>query len=449
MTHARKLTITVALLVCCAIWSSPALAEPDQVLYENLPALELLPVDPDLLARGHSFRLVGGDLSWSGSGRSDDTDALDSINYTLAVDTRYFRSLERTRFGYSVLANASDALAREPFNEGVQYINDLRIDIRPEARFYPSPGQQPFFFYGASEFDVLVETTKLTGEFATDANSIAEGRFGLAVGVGYGRVLSIDPVVRLRRLEQALQGEGVLTGDIPRELGSDIIRSWYAVRNYIGNYPRLAYTMKHLSDAGMLARQPNLRATYKAIAILQDPFIFDRLRGFQARIGIGVSSPFIAFDEATAPDSSTALVGSAQYERPLSTTRQLSVRGRLFADLGDVTVTIDRPWSMRGYVTHTHAFYNGWYDPTGLLTLSAEAGISGLRSWRDLGPRAGIDLIGRAQYSRVLNGGSLTTFGGNLTVRNDGEYVLALSVGFTRGIAAGFYTPYANVGALQ
>ena len=446
----RRLCGAAALVAAIVFTAAPGpvAAEPDTVLFTNLPALELPPNDPDLLARGHYFRLLGAGLEFVSSGvAGDDLEGDDTSNYTLSADTRYFRSLEKRQFGYSALIDASESLFREPFDRGSQYINNLYLDALPEARFYPTPNGRPFFVYGAAELDLHLFTTKTTGRFATDADSIATGRVSLAAGVGFGRVLAIDPAVRLRRLEQALQGEGLIAGPIPGDVGDDIIRSWYALRNHIGNYPRLAYTMKHLAQAGMLTEAPNLRATYKAIAILSDPFIFNRRRGYQARLGLGLVMPFIAYDAADAAENSAAVLGSAQYERPLSTTRQLSLSGQLFVDLGDTEVA-NREWSARAQLTHTRAFYTPTYDPTGSLTLAAEAGISGVRTIALDKPSAGIDVVGQAVYSRVLDGGSLATLGASLRLRNDGEYTVGLSVGFTRGIASGFYTPYASAAAL-
>ena len=423
-----------------------AAAEPDTVLYDNLPPLTLPTVDKDTLAMGSSLRVVGGSLELTGAGVAGDNEEFgdtESLNYSLVVDTRYFRSLEKTTYGYSAIVEASESLNRQSVQGGGRYNNSLVLDAVQELRFYLMP-EREFFVYGGGDLDLQLLTTKVTGEFSSDADSLAQGQIGVSMGIGVGRVLAIDPIVRLRRMQQVLQQERLIEGDIPQDVGNTIIGSWYALRNEIGRYQQLAYTMKALSDAGMLRESPNLRATYKAISILADPLIFDRRRGSQARLGLGLVKPYVGFDDgASADPASLAVVGSAQRETPMGTDRQLSMRAKMFIDLGDSEQT-SRPWSVRGFLTYTKAFYAPTYDPIGSLSFTAEAGLSGLRVGDFEGPRAGADITGNVTYSRILNQGSVTTLGGSLNVRNDGVFTLGLSVGVTWGIASRFYTPYAG-----
>ena len=96
MNHRILPTLVFATLASLV---TSATAEPDTQLYENLPPLPLPDVDPDVLAQGSSLRMVAGNLDFVGSGRTGDDDDTESVTYSLALSTRYFRSLERTSLG--------------------------------------------------------------------------------------------------------------------------------------------------------------------------------------------------------------------------------------------------------------------------------------------------------------------------------------------------------------
>lgn len=437
----------------------PPAGSTNGALYAELPQLVLPVVDADTLGLGSTLRLAAGTFNLNGSGQAGtDPGGMDDevLTWGLTFDARYFGSLERTKLGYSVVATAAESLARAPTDGGSRITNVLALSALPEGRLYPSPGS-PLFLHAGADFAVSFQTIMLINTSMDTEDGQAPGNLSLVLGVGAGRVLAIDPVVRLKRLERALQARGTLNGPIPAEVGSDIIRSWYALLNDFGTYRTLAHTMKRLADGGLLTREPDLRSTYEALAILADPFIVGRRTGWDARIGLGVVQTFIGFDEETPgapdtePDPDLALLGSAQHERPLGTDRQLSLRGKLFVDLGGTGDAADpmsdprfRPWSVRGFIDHAQVFYNDNYDPTGALTLSASTGVSGMRvpdnSMSNI--KTGIDLALRAAYSRAMNRGSLATAAADVSVRNDGVFSLIISVGITWGVATGYYTPY-------
>ncbi len=407
-------------------------------LYADLPPLQLPPVDADTLAFGSSFRIVAASLTATSSGQLSDGEDDEIATYSLTVDSRYFRSLEKKSFGWSVLASAGESLDRAPAPGGSFYSNLLSLAGSPEARFYPNPGSL-FFLHGTVDFATTILSTKQTGD-APASDSNAPGSFGVVIGAGFGRVLNIDPVVRLRRLEQALQARGKLAGAIPQATGTEIIRTWYALRNDITLYRTLAYTMKHLQQSGGLTGDPDLLATYQALQILGDPYIVDRRMGWEMRAGLGIVQPFTGFDDADEPDAVAALLASGQYELPIDTTRQLSLRAKALFDIGD-SDSGARPYSLRGFATYTQVHYNEFYDPIGSLAIAGEAGASGLRIPGD-DPEIGLDVAGRLAYSMAFNRGSLATAGLNGSLRNDGIYTITLSLGITWGIADGYFTLY-------
>jgi hypothetical protein len=433
----RNGILVVAVLALSAV---PAAAEPNQQLYNNLPALPAPPVPDGVLAFGTSFEMVSASLDIASAGQANNGVDDESTTLGLSLGTRYFRGYEADRFGYSVLANGNESLSRVPSGDGSLITNILSVDAQPELRYYPMPNS-PLFIHGTVDFSTTLTSVKNTDTDTSDSNG--PGQVGVAFGVGAGRVLAIDPVVRVRRLEQALRSEGILKGGISPQVGTQIIRSWYALRNDFTDYRRLGYAMKHLYQAGLLTEEPNLRATYKARAVVADPFIVNRRRGWEARGGIGIVQPFVAYDDMDEPDAVFAFLGSGQYELPLDTERQLSVRGKLFFDLGS-TDDQSRAWNMRAFATYTQVFYNTFYDPTGALSLSGSAGISGLRLQDGVmnGPDTGLDVSGTLSYSRALNRGSLATASTTGSLFNDGSFSLLISVGITWGVASGFYTPY-------
>jgi hypothetical protein len=418
----------------------------NEEIFATLPALDLPRIDAGTLALGSTFQIIGASFTTASSGRlSDDVDN-ESATFALALDTRYFQSLEQRTWGWSLLASAADRFDRAPAGDGSLYTNTLALAGAPEGRFYPTAGSL-FFLHAAADLNTSVQSVKQTGTVEA-SDSIAPGSVGVAVGAGFGRVLAIDPVVRLRRLEQALVARGALSGPISEETGSAIVRTWYALRNDIGTYRTLAYTMKHLAEGGLLAGDPDLRSTYEALQILADPFIVGRRHGWDVRGGLGVVQPFVGYDDMDEPDASFALLGSAQLERPLDTTRQLSVRAKLFADLGDAEEA-QRPYSLRVFGAYTQVYYADTYDPLGSLALAADAGATGTRI--DVPgfpePDLGLDVNASVAYSRLLNRGSLATGALSGQLRNDGVYSITLSLGITWGVATGFFTPYTPAAA--
>lgn len=422
----------------------------------SLPPLDLPVFEPGTLAKGSQLTLVAASFSFTGSGQADNDVDDETATYSLAASARWFGSLEKETFAWSADANAGESLSRVPFGDGSNYTNNFSLGVSPEARLYINPNSQ-IFAYTAASFNTNIQSFGSTATGTPDADSVAPGSLSLAIGGGIGRVLSIDPIVRLRRLEQALTVEGTLGGTISQEVGTDVIRIWYALRNEIGLYKQLAYTLQRLDQAGLLGEAPSVRATYAAIQVLADPFIVGRRAGWEARGGLGMVQTFVGFDEEnpgdpdTEPDPTFALVGSMQYEMPLALDRHLSIRGKLLFELGDTGDVVDpmsdprfRPWSLRGYATYTRAFYHEDWVPLGALTLNAEAGFAGMRSPAGVAnePDLGIDVVGSIGYSRALNRGSFATLAGALNVRNDGVFLVTIDLAITWGVASGFYTPY-------
>ncbi|MCE9574960.1 MAG: hypothetical protein K8W52_17555 [Deltaproteobacteria bacterium] len=430
---------------------APAPVSGNAAIYAALPALELPTVDADTLAFGRTLEIVNISVDSTATGRGDDATDNEHASFSAAVASRYFQSLETRRLGWSVVATGADAFGRGPAAGGSLFTNDLALAGSPELRVYPVAGSQLFVF-GAADLGVTISSTKRTGD-VSNSDSNAPGALGVAIGAGFGRVLAIDPVVRLRRFEQALQAHGLLSGPIPEATGSAIVRTWYALRNDVGTYRTLAYTMKHLSEASLLTGDPDLRATYEALEVLKDPFIVNRRNGWEARGGLGVVQPFVGYDQRDEPDVALALLASAQYERPLDTTRQLSLRGKAVIELGDPTVTNNiietRPYSLRAFAAYTQVFYDDTYDPLGSLAIAAEAGASGEREPDNLNLQRvlGLDIGGSVAYSKVLDRGSLATAAVHGSLLNDGTYSLTLSLGITWGVAAGYVTAYTPAAA--
>jgi hypothetical protein len=439
-----------AAIIALALGVVPATAaaQPSTVapVAPELPPLTLPPLDPDTLAYGRTLELVGVGVTASGAGRAQDGEDNESASYELAIASRYFQSLEKKRWAWSVLASGSDSLGRVSRPDQSELLNRLALSGAPEVRFY-APGSLAFFHVTA-DFSTTVLSRKVTSDFFEGTeDSNAPGQIGIAAGVGYGRVLAIDPTVRLRRLERALIERGTLSGDIPDATGTEIVRTWYALRNDLGLYRTLAYTMKHLDDAHLLIAPPDLRSTYEALQVLEDPFVVDRRHGWEARAGFGIVQPFVGFDDADEADPAFALLASAQQEDPIGTVGQRSLRVKAMVELGgtadDFAGNVEQhPYSLRFYAAFTRAFYAETYEPLGALSVSGEGGVSGLRVEGD-DPDLGVDVLGTVAYSRAMQRGSLVTAGVNGALRNDGVYTITLSLGITWGVATGFFTTYA------
>jgi hypothetical protein len=443
--------------------AAPVTPDPPAASQPALPPLDLPVIDPETLAMGSTFGISAGTFRWTSSGQAVYGKPVRDERTTVSfgLEFRYFRGLEMPRFGWSLELTGNESFLREPGSSvpGTT-TNRLGISVLPEGRYYLY-NDKPFFVHATAALHLTVDAER-RDEASTEVGPNSPTSLAGSIGVGAGRILGIDPVVRLRRREAALQEDGALAGPLSGEVGADIIRTWYALRNDFGQYRMHAYTMQAMETKGALLAAPSRRATYRVLQVLADPFIVGRRTGWEARVGLGVFRSFVDEGGMGDPDNDPApsfgLLASGQREWPIGTKRQLSLRGKAAYELGATGDSTDfttqptpRFYQARGFATYTRVFYGDAGDPLGAVTLAGELGLAGERSPANLlvEPKTSLDIVGTVALSRAFDRGSSVTLSGSGALRNDGVYTLTIDLGFTWGVASGLYTLYAVPAALR
>jgi hypothetical protein len=383
----------------------------------------------------------------------------------LFFDARWFAQVERKWFGFSAEVTLSDVATKtsfpsftSPFERRVETHNVLATNLSSEARGYLATDERDIYAFGALDASVALETLR-GADFYREATSVP-GEVQLAAGLGAGRILSIDPSVRLRRIEKALAATGALRGPISRDVGTNVIQRWHAMRYGLGNPRALVETTRALQDAGLVTGGLDRRSSNRVRAILADPYIVRRQIGWDVRFGIGALQEFIGYDEEgryedTEPPLAGVLVGAIRVEWPVSTIGQLSVRADGRYEMGDPGTEFlsdfnPREWGGRGIVDYTHVFYGHELDPRAALTLSAEVELAGVRPTSIDGRSvdAVADALGRLGFSVPLRRGLLA--GASVAVHGttEGGYQLMLDFQFAWNIASSYCAPYVVRGGM-
>lgn len=323
--------------------------------------------------------------------------ATTQVAFRALLNLAWSRTLERTEAAYDVTVGLGLGLSANRFSytldsAGTQARSSFGLDLDPslavEWRRYPVRNREFFVFAGENFRDVLNYRRSITDDRNDFVNSVfSETR----VGAGWGRILEVGASTRLRKLIRHLEARGALAAPVPPEVGDEILAHWYALRDEVGTYPQLGWTVRILQRHGLLSRPLDLEETYAALSILQDAQLVSRTRGFRADASF-------EFQELATQFGGTNVDTRKDHFETLS----VSMSGRYDTLFGtDDTLTAglvlhiapkwqENPFSwlaVVGRAEFDHFFYSRHEDLTGWITAGTQLGIA--TAWGDYIP--GID----------------------------------------------------------
>ncbi len=249
--------------------------------FGGLPALDLH-LAPDLIAKldRWDFGVGAADLRWE--------KAADTLSGGVMLASRIRRQVERRALGYTLDGALGFGFrAMDPPRSEASWSLTHTLNFNPELRYYPFQRDLPLLFFqvsGGLGYGLGVASHAL----GYDKRVSFAGTLSIGGGPGYGRIYDIGARLRLRRLAAVLKRAGVLTGHIDKAVGDQLIAAWYQLRNRVGSFFQLGYTLDILHRGGLLTKETlDPATTYRVIRVLDDPQLEDRPEGMMFRLGYG------------------------------------------------------------------------------------------------------------------------------------------------------------------
>lgn len=229
---------------------------------------------------------------------------------------------------------------------------------------------------GALGLGVANSKTNPPGAGNTVSATYLNADLHLAIGGGWGRILDVGEVLRLRRIEKVLERQKLLGRPITGDLAEKVQRAWWALRGEVGAHRRLLATIALLREAGVMLEEPDPSTTYQLLEVLRDGQLVHRPSGFDLRLAVAESYLMRDDDLFLEEGRVETVLASARYGQQLSSTVQeivgeASARLRVLAPDGALS-----PWSVRAAAAWRRHVYSDVFDPVGVLEISAEVGAS-------------------------------------------------------------------------
>ncbi|NOZ86470.1 MAG: hypothetical protein GXP49_09385 [Deltaproteobacteria bacterium] len=363
----KRFILVVSLLALVPIHAA---ADSGEAIFARLPELKLPELSPDIIAMGDQLTFFLADINLASNTNDNQSSSELAGAARNGGDDVYFNAGLKALFDsyreYSSYAYRLTGIAG--FKTTVQDSNyDLQPSILLSPRFKYYFVQEPaFFLHGL--LDLNYRTYKMKGIDAINTLGLRAG-----VGSGYGRVFDIGPRQRLIAMEKALLKARAIEDEIPSETGDKILLQLYMLRNELGYYKQLAYTLKQLAADGLLAEEVDFELAYKLLQILRDPSFNSRREGLQFWIDFAMYDEFL--EEKVL---SLGLVGYLEYAAPISEESQVEVN----ADLGTGFYNAEH-WRLGLDVLSENYMHNSVSDPIGtfyyggLLDLESVNGDAG------------------------------------------------------------------------
>jgi hypothetical protein len=400
--------------------------------FKELPGLVPTPIDPNVLARSERFDIIFGtaDFAWD---QAAETTAAD-----VGLGARFVRQVEGKTLAYSVDAagSASFRIDDPPADDSTSWSIEHSAAAAGETRYYPFQNDLPLLFGqlvgGASYGLTVASPPSANGKRITLGSMITVGG-----GPGYGRIFDVGPRLRLRRFTRVLRKAGLLAREtLPPDVARELLQLWYSLRNTIGSYAPLGYSLRTLSKANMLTRAPDPATIYRLVRILDDPQLFDRRSGMMFRLGYGYARHLV-FDGDGSDFAS--LYGTAEMSLPLGTVRQLDAALRFFwSHVGDPMV-----YSFNLSGEYNWFLYNRAFDPLGAIGASLDMGLSNQPGSGFGDGGVAYQVLGGAAYTRFFDRGSRIVASLRAGAQRRGAIVL-LSIEARYGVSAGSYAQPAS-----
>ncbi len=236
----------------------------------------------------------------------------DQTSYSMFLDAFYNKrsSTDRRVWGFIVDGNAD---AERGPDDGDDSVSDFGFSARANTDVYFSEENDRLFYFGA-------------GSYAHQDSAI-DDNIGVTVGLGYGRVWNATALAKALRIQEALNGYGLLSSDMSDQdllalaaiiAREDEYRSKGGPDEYKGAW--YADMEQAMADAGVLPNGDlNALGTVKLDEILFDEPISARRHGWLVRGGAGFqSSDFLGIT-----DNDPKLLFQMEYAKPYGLRGQL------------------------------------------------------------------------------------------------------------------------------
>ena len=300
-----------------------------------------------------------------------------SFDVDVASSYQHRVELSNMAYGYG---GAARVIAGYLNPDGPQTSRGALINVsgNGEVRMYGGPG-----VYGVGRGVAAVNVTYLNvtpndpnDDAFRDVRTAAD--LGIALGIGYGRVLDVGSRMRVAKVEQVLRNNRALGKPIDAAVAEQLQRVWWGQRRARNAHQLLIATVATLRNAGVILGEPDPSITYQLLAVLRDGQLNNRMRGFDIDLTFG-ESYLLRDDTPTNPlvDKGRVeqLLLRANYGRQLDSKMDLVGSGwaRLRILAADGTPS---PWAVGGSASARRFTYGEYGDPVGTLDLTAHVAAS-------------------------------------------------------------------------
>ena len=251
----------------------------------------------------------------------------DQASYSSLLDGFYTKrnSSERQVWGFGFDANS---IASRGPNQDDESVSDFGFSARVNTDVYFSPVREKLFYFGAGSF--------------AHQDSAVDDNIGVTVGLGYGRVWNATPLAKALRIQEALNGYGLMSGPMSDEVllelaaiigKEDQYRSEHGASEYKGAW----YSdMESVMQSADVLKNGDLTAlaTVKLDDILFNEPISARRHGWLVRGGAGFQSS----DFSGITDNDPKLLFQFEYAKPFGLRGQLINTATYEPIFGDNTV---------------------------------------------------------------------------------------------------------------
>ena len=158
----------------------------------------------------------------------------------------------------------------------------MRVANAFYRRYLTVSTDMPYYWEAAwNQDNATVWLSKTTGQPQYNAYRVP---LRAVLSVGAGRLYTIEPRLRLAKLEKLFLDQGLIHKPLEPEIGRLIMLTWWALRDELGYRQRLVYTLKALLDAGVLHGDINQETVYQFGRIFTDTELVTRQQGHDTRL---------------------------------------------------------------------------------------------------------------------------------------------------------------------
>ena len=198
----------------------------------------------------------------------------------LFANARYRLHMEGTRWAYDVQAGVDGRFSSETGPD-----DDAALDFGGRTlsglyKYFLDPKGRPFYGFG----QLGASGAQVT--WRDDRDSVWMLPLRITAGVGLGRAYSIEPLIRVAKIERTLRQVGALDGPIPPAVAAKIVWAWWELKNRIGQQEQLLYTLKILHEEGLLKGGVDQAAVYAMGRSLRESQYIGRRKGRDTRLGL-------------------------------------------------------------------------------------------------------------------------------------------------------------------